>query len=234
MASGRSVRRARAGKALPAPHYWPSDPTARPRQWGVGVARAPGLPTARPTAPSGPGGPEALPLFSSASYPRFSEYFVLEQAPNSGCRRPGRATCAPRSECAPRPKGGACRLPGTWPQLQPAAATRRSLLFLLSGWLLTPPPPTPTRALPAASPGPPVCLSSLAGGGRTLGGSGRGTGECHPQPGPKPFACPKGQGRPVGPRGAGEEGGRLSLPFPKRRFPSLCLFFLTLSYPRKR
>ena len=146
--------------------------------------------------------------------------------------RTGHVRPAPRVRAPPR--GRSVPVPG---HLAPTVARGCDPAFPAFPPLRLSPAPAsalPPRAFPAASPGPPVCLSSLAGGGRTLGGSGRGTGECHPKTGPKPFACPKGPGSPVGPRGAGGEGGVSPSPFQSAVSPPFALFFLTLSYPRRR
>ncbi|XP_043756697.1 translation initiation factor IF-2-like [Cervus elaphus] len=136
----------------------------RPRGERQG-ALSPGWETHSPARAPGPLRPSPLPRTS----PRALKYTVREQALGSGTRRPGRATC-PRLARSP-PPGRSRPAPG------PSARGRAPAAFPAPPRPAPAPrPPSALQALPAASPGPPVCLSSLAGVGRTLGGSGRGTG----------------------------------------------------------
>ncbi|XP_052513731.1 potassium/sodium hyperpolarization-activated cyclic nucleotide-gated channel 2-like [Budorcas taxicolor] len=124
----------------------------RPRGERQG-ARSPGGETRSPARAPGPLRPSPLPRTS----PRALQYTVPEQALVSRSRRPGRATCARLSRAPPpgrsRPAPGHSArgpAPAAFPAPpRPAPAPR---------------PPSAALALPAASPGPPVCLSSLAGG----------------------------------------------------------------------
>lgn len=175
--ASRSVRGARAEKARPAPHHWPSEPTARARQW-----RRSGL----PVFPLG--GPGPPPFRLSRTLTRGSQNVasrIEPPAPDPGV--PG-GPRAPRASSA-RPAPGE-EPAGSWPLGRSGSRRVPPGVPAFPPHLLAPAPSTP-RALPAAFTSPPVSLSSRAGGARTLGGSGCGTGECLPPAGSEALPEPE-------------------------------------------
>lgn len=100
-----------------------------------------------PQPSEGPGAQETLPpapLPPEHQRPPFHphltpgpRYFVPGRVPNSGSWRPGRATCNRRCSCAPRPGGGASRLPD--PARAAAAGCEPAVLAFSPGLARAPP-----------------------------------------------------------------------------------------------
>ena len=163
----------------------PQSPRREPVSGGGQGSRSSHWETHGPVRARGPGPP---PFRLSRTLTRGSQNVssrIEPPAPDPGV--PG-GPRAPRASSA-RPAPGE-EPAGSWPLGRSGSRRVPPGVPALPPHLLAPAPSTP-RALPAAFTGPPVSLSSRAGGARTLGGSGCGTGECLPPAGSEALPEPE-------------------------------------------
>lgn len=228
LAMDRPIRGSRSGKGgLRASPLLRSDDAACQEWWGQRARRNVRLwcPLRKPPRPSeGPEVQETLPpaplppeYQRPPFYPHLTPgpmYFVPSRVPNSGSRRPGRATCTPRCSCAPRPGGGASRLPDS--ARAAAAGWEPAVRAFSLGLACAPasflpgffPPPHPVRSPFQSDRAGAACSVAQAVGPVSA----------TPNSGLKPFATQKGQEGLVCPRSS-EEEMRLSLSSSQSAFP---------------